>query len=403
VAAAGDSGSEDCFDEAHGATRTSLAVDDPASQPFVTGVGGTTLQSVGPPATEAVWNNQGGAGGGGLSSLESMPSYQSAAPKSLGVGATTSGCDAAGGTCREVPDVSANAGAPLAIYCTMTGTDGCAPDGWTGVYGTSVSAPTWGAFVALANASPACNGRPIGFANSALYVVAASSGHASALNDVTQGNNDLGFHSGLYAATTGYDLASGLGTPIAGTGSGTDGGLATRLCATARALAAPGVSKLAPAAGPTRGATKVTITGSNLGAVAAVKFGNLQASSFTLVSNTKLVAVAPPGRGTATVTLATYDGTAHGTKAFRYVVMPSVRAVRPASGRSGARVTLTGTSFVDVTAVRFGSRAARSFSVASPTKIVAAAPAGAGTVPVTVVTPGGTSANTAVARFRYTG
>ena len=62
-------------------------MDDPGSQPFVTGVGGTTLSSLGPPPSEAVWNNggnaagllgvQGGAGGGGVSQIWTMPGYQS--------------------------------------------------------------------------------------------------------------------------------------------------------------------------------------------------------------------------------------------------------------------------------------------------------------------------------------
>src|SRR5262249_6297994 len=163
VASSGDSGSEDCFDQTRGQTRTSLAVDDPASQPFVTGVGGTTLQTVGPPAAESVWNNSVGAGGGGVSSLQDMPTFQSAAAPSLGVGSTSSSCSTASGTCRAVPDVAANAGAPLAIYCTFGGANGCATGGWTGLYGTSVGAPTWGAFLALAIASPACGGRSLGF------------------------------------------------------------------------------------------------------------------------------------------------------------------------------------------------------------------------------------------------
>src|SRR5262249_16874584 len=206
VASSGDSGSEDCYEQTRGATRTSLAVDDPASQPFVTGVGGTTLQSVGPPATESVWNNSVGAGGGGVSSIQDMPAFQSAAPSTLGVDSSSS-CTTSSGTCRAVPDVAANAGAPLAIYCTFGGANGCAAGGGTGLYGTSVGAPTWGAFLALAIASPACGGRPLGFVNPALYVLAADAGHTDALSDVTQGHNDLGYHGGLYPAASGYDLA----------------------------------------------------------------------------------------------------------------------------------------------------------------------------------------------------
>ena len=69
-AAAGDDGSNDC-DAASG----QLAVDDPASQPYVTGVGGTSLTSTTAPPTETVWNDGGtnGAGGGGISSRTRCP------------------------------------------------------------------------------------------------------------------------------------------------------------------------------------------------------------------------------------------------------------------------------------------------------------------------------------------
>jgi subtilase family serine protease len=109
VSAAGDDGSEDCFPES-----PTAAVDDPASQPYVTGVGGTSLASIGPRPSESVWNDgvTVGAGGGGVSSFWPMPTYQSAAPSSLRVinsGSSGSACGASSGDCREVPDVSADA------------------------------------------------------------------------------------------------------------------------------------------------------------------------------------------------------------------------------------------------------------------------------------------------------
>ena len=63
-----------------------LAVSDPASQPYVTAVGGTSLghgtQTLGPPPTEQVWNDalyySEGAGGGGISTTFAMPAYQQA-------------------------------------------------------------------------------------------------------------------------------------------------------------------------------------------------------------------------------------------------------------------------------------------------------------------------------------
>ncbi|HEY5250463.1 MAG TPA: protease pro-enzyme activation domain-containing protein, partial [Acidimicrobiales bacterium] len=71
-AASGDSGSEDCNFEG----QTGLAVDDPASQPTVTGVGGTSLSMSGGGPTETVWNDRYGSSGGGVSSNFTQPSWQ---------------------------------------------------------------------------------------------------------------------------------------------------------------------------------------------------------------------------------------------------------------------------------------------------------------------------------------
>ena len=72
---------------------------------------------------------------------------------------------------------------------------------------------------------------------------------------------------------------------------------------------------------------------------------------------------------------------------------PAVTGISPTSGPTagGATVTITGTSFVGVTGVQFGSTAA-TYTVNSPTQITATSPAGTGTADVTVTTPGGTSA-----------
>jgi hypothetical protein len=304
-----------------------------------------------------------------------------------------------------VPDVAADAGTYFATYCTESGREGCDPGGWTGFGGTSLAAPIWGAFFALANASPACASKRIGFANPALYAIAGGAGYASAFTDVTQGNNDLGFQNGLYPAGPGYDLATGLGTPIAGSGTGTGSGLVDQLCVGAGAAPVTTVAGISPDAGPLRGGTKVTIRGSGLARATAVHFGAKKAASFTVVSATTIVAVAPGGTGTVDVTVATSLGTDAQVAAvrFRYLAVPTVARLSPSSGstRGGTRVTVTGTSFLEVRAVRFGARAARSFRVLSPTRIAAVAPAGTAAATVTVTTPGGTSRKTPGALFRY--
>lgn len=237
--ASGDDGSEDCFPE-----QPTAAVDDPASQPYVTGVGGTHIASLTPRPSESVWNDGAtvGAGGGGVSSFWPMPSYQSAAPASLNVinsGSTGSTCGAASGYCREVPDVSADAdpGTGYVIYWNGSGAAGPGNTaGWQVVGGTSGAAPTWAALIALTNASAACHGVSIGFANPALYY-AAGAAYSSAFNDVSSGDNDMtGTNGGRYQAGPGYDMASGLGSPNGSALAGT-------LCTDSIALANPGAQR----------------------------------------------------------------------------------------------------------------------------------------------------------------
>jgi hypothetical protein len=84
--------------------------------------------------------------------------------------------------------------------------------GWQGIGGTSAAAPVWAAAIALMNASPACGGSIVGFANPALYKAAASA-YAQDFNDITGGNNDFtGTNGGRYSAGAAYDMGSGLGT-----------------------------------------------------------------------------------------------------------------------------------------------------------------------------------------------
>lgn len=246
ISASGDQGSEDCTGPS--GPNPQLAVDDPASQPFVTGVGGTSTSQIGPPPSQSVWNNGGnvtgllglqpGAGGGGISALWAMQGYQSNAAGSLHVvngQSSGSNCNASSGDCREVPDVSANAdpNTGYVIYYNGSRSNATAPSGWQGVGGTSAGAPVWAAVMALIDASSACHGSPVGFANPALYR-AAGSAYSSYFHDVTSGNNDFtGTNGGLYGAGPGYDMASGLGTPNASA-------LAGPLCADTLRLVDPG-------------------------------------------------------------------------------------------------------------------------------------------------------------------
>ncbi len=220
VAAAGDYGAESCDQFFMG---TGLSVDDPASQPYVTGVGGTQWPGSSR-SGETTWNATQGAGGGGLSSVWPMPSWQRG-PGVLNTYSSGKPCHAKSGDCREVPDVSALAGAPFyGFYCTAA--DCSNIGGWGFFWGTSFAAPLWAATISLANES--CGAPAAGFLNPALYALAASA-HPP-FHDITTGDNAFkGKHGKDYPATKGYDLATGLGTPIAGASSGST--LAAELCA----------------------------------------------------------------------------------------------------------------------------------------------------------------------------
>ncbi|MGW2400674.1 YVTN family beta-propeller repeat protein [Kitasatospora sp. NPDC001664] len=86
------------------------------------------------------------------------------------------------------------------------------------------------------------------------------------------------------------------------------------------------------------------------------------------------------------------------------VPAPVVSGISPSSGPAagGTVVTVDGTGLSGASSVKFGSTEASSFSVATDNRLTAVAPAGTGTVDVTVTTPGGSSATSAADRFTYT-
>src|SRR5437588_1500862 len=200
-AASGDSGAYDCSD-------TNLAVDSPASDPYVTGVGGTNLQlKAGAYGSESVWSNpnsttrgpKGAGGGGGLSNTFKQPGWQTGPgvqnPYSNGF--------------REVPDVTGDAdpATGYAMYCTVTNA-GCPSTGWISVGGTIAAAPLWaGSSALIIHYLQAQGKKVIGYANPALYALFNAHPQFPAFHDVTTGNNLN------YPAVTGYDLASGIGSP----------------------------------------------------------------------------------------------------------------------------------------------------------------------------------------------
>jgi uncharacterized repeat protein (TIGR03803 family) len=161
----------------------------PACSPYVVGVGGTSLylDASGNYSSETAWSYStftGLGGGGGTSVYETIPSYQAG----WWNGAT-----------RGVPDVAMD-GDPatgVPIYLTRYG--------WSQWGGTSLSSPCWAGLSALVNSlrSQSLNSAP-----GALYSLAAAN-YAGCYHDIISGNN------GAYSTGPGYDLVTGLGTPIA--------------------------------------------------------------------------------------------------------------------------------------------------------------------------------------------
>jgi kumamolisin len=194
-------------------TPNTVGVSDPAAQPRVTAVGGTTVApgSNETYGSESVWNEfiyDEGATGGGVSILWSLPSYQS------GVNTTRNGGSS---IMRNVPDVAAVADPEtgVSIYVTVDG-------GWQVFGGTSAAAPFWAGMFGIADsASHSFGFGRIGFANPELYKIAKGAGNffPNDFHDVVTGNNGavitgkfLGFNAG-----PDYDNTTGLGSFIGNT------------------------------------------------------------------------------------------------------------------------------------------------------------------------------------------
>jgi len=409
LAATGDAGSTAC-------KNANLAVTDPASQPFVVGVGGTSIGASG----ETVWNGNGGAGGGGPSAGWCMPSYQhqTAIPGLISSNSAPAACSSAP-YARQVPDVSADADPATGYTIYYNGS-------WTAVGGTSAGAPLWAAVAALTDASPFCSDygsgnagvQPIG-----LYaLVGADPAYfytgGEALTDVTSGQNDYtpdGYAGGLYPATTGYDMASGLGTPLAsgysapGTPSTFFPGLTALMCAAyATRNTTASITRVGPNVGPVRGGNTVRIFGTGFlpipGADEATVGSKIVPADCS--SSTRCTITMPRGTGIVNIQVVVEDGlevskVTSGDR-YQYALAAHISSLSPRRGpaRGGTRVTIRGSNFLGILVVYFGRRTAHLVSH-SPTKLVVVAPRGSGTVTVKVSAGGGSSAPNPASRYRY--
>lgn len=252
VVASGDDGSTGCYGDSGltAAQGEALAVDYPASSAYATGLGGTEFPTADvassnttywEPASgsdvissamsyipEQAWNDDSSeyglaSGGGGVSALTARPSWQANVP---GIPS---------GSYRLVPDISLDSSPVNAgyLFCTSdtsawsSGQQASCNDGFrdsatkylTVAGGTSFASPIFAGMLAIINQKENSTGQ--GLINSTLYTLAAnSSAYASAFHDITSGGNQCTAGSKYcssaaesnYAATTGYDEATGLGS-----------------------------------------------------------------------------------------------------------------------------------------------------------------------------------------------
>ena len=181
----------------------------PASDPRVLAVGGTQLHadlSSGAYRSEITWNDGGDASasatGGGYSTVFGRPDYQD------GTVARHA---------RGVPDVAYSSAPKGVIYWGQDGAGG----GFYAFYGTSVAVPQWSGLVAL---GAQLARHRLGLVNPTIYRAARSTRSAELFHDVRVGNNTVHYVDDCgvvktvrgYRARTGWDAATGVGSPIAG-------------------------------------------------------------------------------------------------------------------------------------------------------------------------------------------
>jgi subtilase family serine protease len=263
------------FTSAYGATFFASSGDNgagvswPAVSANVVGVGGTTLTfSGGVVSSETAWSGS----GGGISSYVTEPSYQLA----YGVSGTNGH--------RGVPDVSydADPNSGVAVYDS---TPYNFQTGWWVVGGTSAGSPQWAAIQSLGLTST----------NNNFYTDAKSSSYSSYFRDITSGSNG-------YPAKIGYDLVTGVGSPLTTN--------FTPVTTPDFSISAS-PSALTINAG-TGGTSAITVQSLNTfsGTVALTVTGP---TGWTLSVNPTSLTIGPGGSGTSTLSITVPTGTTAGT------------------------------------------------------------------------------------------
>ena len=199
-AASGDQGSQDCVGEIPGSAAYAPAVDFPASSPYVVAVGGASLPAAGSSSAPVGWSGS----GGGESTYEPLPSWQYAVAS-----------HGPNNNHRLLPDLASDAD-PTNGFCVYMKTGGEAADprctgsdaGGFMLAGTSLASPTQAALLADTLSAAGWLGG-VGDIHQALYQSAPS----GALTDVT-GDEKPSLGNGTYFSGPGFDLVTGLGTPV---------------------------------------------------------------------------------------------------------------------------------------------------------------------------------------------
>lgn len=153
----------------------------------------------------------------------------------------------------------------------------------------------------------------------------------------------------------------------------------------------PTLTSVSPSSGSV--GTAVTLTGTNLTGATAVTFNQVSAT-FTVASDTQITTTVPTGATSGYVSVTTPGGTVGSPTAFTVTIAPTLTSFSPATGASGTVITVDGTGFTGVTAVKIGTASA-SFTVQSSTRLVATVPTtAADVVALSVTTAGGTVTST---------
>ena len=125
-------------------------------------------------------------------------------------------------------------------------------------------------------------------------------------------------------------------------------------------LLPPTLTHVDPEAGPHGGGQTVTIAGYHLFQLSEVTFGGQDATVVSTAADGRSVTVKTPAHVAqkVDVVVGTPGGSATLPEAYRFVEPPTITLLSPTSAPAAGPpvdVTITGTNFVDVTAVRFGT------------------------------------------------